>query len=310
MMVGGNTMELVRYEAARSALRAANSFDEVKDIRDKAVALEAYAKQAKDTELVEQATEIRLRAERRAGEMLEQGKKNGALDTGRGGDRKSRSHTPTVKLADIGVTKTQSSRWQKLAALPEARFEKTLQETKHSVGKVTTVGMLRPHVTNNSGENEWYTPSQYVEAARIAMGGIDCDPASSRQANKAIRAALIFTLEDDGLLQPWEGRVWMNPPYAQPLCQQFCAALVEKYNAKEIEQACVLVNNATETVWFQDMLASCACVCFIKGRIKFNDANGDASKSPLQGQAVLYFGKRLATFQKQFQQFGLVFVPA
>lgn len=166
------------------------------------------------------------------------------------------------------------------------------------------------HVANNSGEHEWYTPAEYIDAARFVMGSIDTDPASSEVANRTVQAMRFYTKENDGLQQRWSGRVWLNPPYAQPLIAQFSEAVTARYESGEIEQACILVNNATETAWFQQMLAACSAVCFIRGRIKFIDPVGNASGAPLQGQAVLYMGMQSALFREAFSPFGVVLVHA
>lgn len=63
-----------------------------------------------------------MRAERRAGQLLAGMNR----DKGRGGDRKSQSRPTTVKLSDLGITRDQSSKWQKLAAMPKAKFEQAL----------------------------------------------------------------------------------------------------------------------------------------------------------------------------------------
>lgn len=158
----------------------------------------------------------------------------------------------------------------------------------------------KAHVSHNSGENEWYTPKRFVDSARIVMGGIDLDPASSEIANETVGASNIFTKEDNGLLQKWFGRVWMNPPYAQPLIAQF----VDKVCSEEIEQAIVLVNNGTETAWGNQLLCTCSAVCFPKTRIAFLDPNGKPG-APLQGQMICYIGSDVQKFINEFQQYGV-----
>ena len=130
---------LIKYDTARFALQQAVEIDEVKDIRDKAQAMAAYARQANDTKLVEWATEIKVRAERKAGQMLTEMPKNpGNLKNS------SRSHdVTTTKLEDLGITKNQSSRWQKLAAVPDDQFEQAVSAAKEVAGEVTTAAMLR-----------------------------------------------------------------------------------------------------------------------------------------------------------------------
>lgn len=69
--------------------------------------------------------------------------------------------------------------------------------------------MIPQHLSNSV---EHYTPAFIVEAARKAMGGIDCDPASCTEANGVVRAITYYSLPHDGLTFDWYGRIFLNPP--------------------------------------------------------------------------------------------------
>ncbi len=295
------TGSLVRYEAARIALREAKSVDEAKDIRDKADAVRAYARQANDTEMVSWASEIKLRAMRRMGELLKEGQKTGNI--ARPGEPIPLS-VPTT-LTKLGVSRDISSLSQKIAAVPDDEFEAHLEELRGQHKEVTVAGVAKlvhiAHVGHNSGDNEWYTPQKYVEAAREVMGGIDLDPASSIEANKIIKAKQIFTIDDDGLSKEWQGRIWMNPPYSGDLVGKFVMKLCDT----NVDEFIILVNNATETEWFQSLATRCDYVCFPRGRIRYWKPGKD-TLSPLQGQAMFYMGNNRDKFVSVFREMGVI----
>lgn len=299
-------VQLVKYEAARYALQEARSVDEVKDVKDKAEALRLYARQAHDKDMEIWTAEIKLRAVRRIGEL------SAALPKITG------ENLPNVQasehsgkrnvLAGAGISAASAHNYERIAAIPESDFEAHIAEQRDAREPATISGILKPHVANNSGNNEWYTPEVFVIAARNVMGGIDTDPASSEIANRTVGATVYYTEKTDGRSHEWHGRVWMNPPYAQPLIGDFCTKLVAEIDAGRVEQACVLVNNATDTAWFHDLFSRCAAVCFVRGRIKFIDIQGNASGSPLQGQAIVYFGGLVDEFVDSFSTFGKVLI--
>jgi hypothetical protein len=109
---------LTRYETARAAVAEARRVDEVKEIVDRWAAVQEYARRANDTQLLNDATELRFDAERKGGELLIEMAAKGERDPGHG-DRQSEKakSQPVTQLADLKITKTQSSRWQQLAKL-------------------------------------------------------------------------------------------------------------------------------------------------------------------------------------------------
>lgn len=158
-----------------------------------------------------------------------------------------------------------------------------------------------PHVSHNSGENEWYTPSPIIEAARTCMGAIDIDPASSAKAQETVQATHFLTIENDGLDVVWEGRIWLNPPYEKGLIDRFVSYLLEQ----PFDQACVLVNNATETAWAQRLLDEAEAVCFPAGRIRYLAPDG-VKNSPLQGQMIVGLKVDLERFSEAFAPIGVI----
>lgn len=125
-------MRLVKYEAARRALAEAKRVDEVKSIRDKAIAMKVYAKQSRDPDLIGYSTEILKRATRRLGELMAaQPKATGAKGIGpslRG--KKNPAMTPT--LEDSGIDKNLAKRAREAANMSEDKFEADIEKAKRN----------------------------------------------------------------------------------------------------------------------------------------------------------------------------------
>lgn len=249
-------------------------------------------------------------------------------DTKAGGDRKSeeikRRNPSFDKLSFVADTSAKTNKSQTVIKeelqiahniIPEV--QETIKENDINKSDALKISRLepeqqkkvieqivnKPHIAYNSGNNEWYTPPEYIEAARNVMGIIELDPASSELANETVQAKHFFTVENDGLKQEWHGKAWMNPPYAVELIGQFCKKLTKHFYKDDISEAIVLVNNATETGWFNMLIEQASAIVFPKTRVKFRMPNGETG-APLQGQAVIYFGKNSEKFIREFKPFG------
>lgn len=124
---------LVLFDAARDALAECKSVDEAKGWADRAAATQAYARMAKDKSLEVDAAEIRIRAERRLGEMLAEQKASGNMAKGHKFAGGSSKEPPAITLAEVGVDKKLSARAQRLAAVPPKEFEAEVVEWRGRV---------------------------------------------------------------------------------------------------------------------------------------------------------------------------------
>lgn len=169
--------QLIKYEAACRALAECKAVDEVKVWADKAAAMQAYGRMAKDKTLEVDAAEIRLRAERRLGELIAAQKASGGLNRGArvaGNKPGAGQASPAVvtddrrsKLADAGISKDLSSRAQKLAAVPEAEFEAEVGEWRE---RVSAEGARVSARLEAAGEREQKkTPKPKAEPAQPTL---------------------------------------------------------------------------------------------------------------------------------------------
>ncbi len=154
----------------------------------------------------------------------------------------------------------------------------------------------------SSESDEWYTPAEVVESARLVMGRIDLDPASCPVANRTVRASAYYSQRQDGLhpSRPWRGCVWMNPPYGGK-AKDFTNRLLVELAAGNVEQAIVLLGSqAMVTQWADPAIRAAASIGFTRGRWAFEPGNGQATSSPAGGSALLYYGPNREAFARVY----------
>ncbi len=160
----------------------------------------------------------------------------------------------------------------------------------------------------SSQSNDWYTPLQYVEAARRVMGGIDLDPASSAQANQIVKANAFFDEAANGLAQGWTGRIFLNPPYGKQggtsSQEIWTRKLIEEYRAGNVEQAIALVNFVPGYKWWSPLWQF--PLCAVDHCIRFLRADGQPSGSAKASSAFVYLGRDEQRFRTEFIRFGPV----
>lgn len=238
-------------------------------------------------------------------------------ETGGPGRGKKRVPVQEPVLPDFDPGNKVALRWRKLYCLHDVKpakvdtikvrmFLEQVVDLLHNAFETVAADNVRG--TKNTGKMEWDTPADIFPYVRQVLGTIDLDPASSKRAQKVVKAKRYFTKEVDGLSKPWKGRVWLNPPYTQPLISHFADKMLAEVDVGNVTAAIMLTHNYTSSAWFQNLAGGVSAICFPSERIKFVDHEGDKG-APTQGQAFFYFGEDVARFAEVFWPLGFVVTP-
>jgi hypothetical protein len=126
---------------------------------------------------------------------------------------------------------------------------------------------------------EWYTPKWIFDALGIRF---DLDPASPYDMETFVPAEVKYTVFDDGLKKPWNGRVWLNPPYG-PHTAMWMKRMIHHGNG------IALVFSRTDAAWCQEAMKSASAMLFVAGRIEFIPGLENSHKKSRCGAGTVLF---------------------
>ena len=142
---------------------------------------------------------------------------------------------------------------------------------------------MAEHENSVGASDEWYTPPEIFTALNMLF---DLDPCSPG-AGHWVPAKKFYTKADDGLLSPWEGFVFMNPPFGGrnghvPWLVKFL----------EHGQGIAIVRAYTSSAWFHDYALKADAMLFPRGKTKFVRPDGSIGKAPGHGIVLLAMGEK------------------
>ncbi|HCE1635774.1 TPA: hypothetical protein NGS13_004356 [Vibrio parahaemolyticus] len=188
-------------------------------------------------------------------------------------------------------------------------------------------------INQSSGETEYYTPQEWIQASTECLGRIELDPASSDVANEVVKADRFFTKATDGLSQSWKAdTVWMNHPFhrgekACPSNKEKCKKktcvkrghhidkdipsnmdwiekLISEYESGNIKEAICITFASTSEAWFRKLLKYPQCMP--NKRVQYRNPDGSVCNNVTKGSCITYLGPNLDSFIQSFQSLGTI----
>lgn len=166
---------------------------------------------------------------------------------------------PTVadvrsELVAAGDVEEVSTRLDSLGRLQPVRLVSAPRDDRWNPG-----GLM------SSVSAEWHTPAEVIERVTRALGTIDLDPCAEEA--RGVPAGQHYTEAEDGLTQPWRGRVYMNPPYGTVI-GDWIDKLAAEVKYGNVTEAIALLPARTDTAWWTRLPSE--ALCFVTGRLRFS----------------------------------------
>ena len=154
-------------------------------------------------------------------------------------------------------------------------------------------------MTDSVEREEWYTPSLYMDAVRAVLGSIDLDPSSCAVANETVQAKRFITREQDALSMSWPAvsTLYCNPPYSAGVIGRFIERILEHHAAGGFETGIVLINNVSDTKYWQRLASASSLYCMTDHRISFVNQQGEQLRQNTRGQTLFLLTAQHSTAQ-------------
>jgi hypothetical protein len=175
-------------------------------------------------------------------------------------------------------------------------------------------------MTVSTEREEWYTPAGYITAVRETLGSIDLDPCSCALANETVQASHYITRDEDALSMSWPAvnTLYCNPPYSAGVIGRFIERILEHHAAGGFRTGIVLINNVSDTRYWQKLARASSLYCMTDHRISFVNMQGQQIRQNTRGQTLFLLEHSTAQhstaqhstaqgrFTASFRRFGVI----